>query len=141
MTDVTGRFHDPPTGIGSAGSAGAGARSAGGSSAGAWCGVRKSRIGSESGGTSLVAMSPKMEMPSSTGAALVAGLAPSSAGGGGSSTPECAYLIGPRRRGLGHGVRGAGDAGVLAAVGGRVSVSGRSYRCLHAGVRLRPWLR
>jgi len=98
MEDVTGRFHDPPTGIGSAGSAGAGARSAGGSSAGAWCGVRKSKIGSESGGTSLVAMSPKMEMPSSTGSALVAGLTSSSAAGGVSSTPECAYLIGPRRR-------------------------------------------
>src|SRR3984957_5745402 len=52
----------------------------------------------------------------------------------------------PRRPGvlariLGHGVGGADDAGVLAAAGGRVSVSGRSYCCLHAVVRLRLWLR
>src|ERR1700677_4763285 len=107
--DAVGRFHDPPTGIGSAGpGATASPSAAAWPPAGERCGGRKSRIGSESAGTSVVAMSPKIEMPSSAGAGLGPGSAVSAVSGedaevddglgGASSTPECAYLIGPRRR-------------------------------------------
>jgi hypothetical protein len=103
--DVTVRFHDPPTGIGSVGPAAAGSLPvAGGSTAGERCGLRKSMVGSGSSGTSVVAMSPKMEIPSSAGSALCPGMAASgasassassaSSGAGASSPPECAYLIG-----------------------------------------------